>query len=245
MLKTVASFTLLLGLAASAQAVTYSLASGFSNASNPNGVWSFTQGSTLLGQQTLVGSNALNPALANGVWGVGPNLDTAVPFVGKTTQNGAATAPYSNADFLAGQVIVHSANSGDALFIHWTAPAAGTVSYLGSAWYAHSPVVRANNVFVTLGGTPLSGPTLINNTSSQASPVLLPGLTSTLVAAGTVLSFEIRKDAAQAFGSITGLNLTVDFTASPVPEPATYGLLMAGLLGVGAVVRRRSAAQRA
>jgi hypothetical protein len=241
-MKRLSTFSLLLALASGAQAVAvYSLASDFSDAANPNGVWSFTQGVTPLPHFLPTGGNALNPALTNGFWGTGSDLNVSVPFVGKTTQAGGTLSGYNNGDFLSGQVIAHSANSGSSLFVNWTAPAAGTISFSASAWYAQTPVNRVNEVYVSLQGTPLSGPTTINNTSSETNRVLFAG-TGLAVAPGDVLSFEIRKQAAQTFGSITGLDETVTFTATAVPESATMGLMLVGLAGVTAAARRRAVA---
>ncbi len=245
-MKSLCTLAVALALTGTAHALTpYSLANDFSDIDNPNGVWSFMQGSTALTHHSpLEGNgNTLNPAVANGFWGTGDDLNTDVPFVAKTVLNGANVIGYGNQDFVLGDVIAHSPNAGESLFINWTAPATGTISYNASAWYAHSGVLRANEVLVTLDGTSQGVASLINEVNDRDAPMPLWG-TSLAVAAGDVLSFEIRKEASQQFGSITGLNVAVDFTAAPVPEPAAYGLMMLGLGAVGAAARRRAGAAR-
>jgi hypothetical protein len=236
-----------LGLAATlfttlAQATTvYSLAGDFSNASNPNGAWSFTQGSTPLAHFFPSTPNGLNPALANGYWGTGSDLNTNTPEVGKTTLNGSAVG-YTDADFLSGDVILHSTNpgTGAAVAVNWTAPADGSIDVTGLTWYAHSAVSRSNDFVVTLGAATL-GTGVVSNTlhagSANALPFSFSGLS---VSAGTVLTLSYTPSAGQPFGSIAGLSETVTFTPSPVPEASTWAALTVGLALLGVQVRRRA-----
>lgn len=100
--------------------------------------------------------NTLNPAAANGYFGVASNF-SSVPFILETSQDGASTSPYTDDDFLAGDIIAHSTSPGGGapLFIDWTAPADGTITYSGEVWYAHSPVTRSNDYFLTLDADPI------------------------------------------------------------------------------------------
>src|SRR3954454_2298141 len=105
-----------------ALATTYDLKNDFSNVSNPNGAWSFKTGATLLTHfpQPSDG-NTLNPAAGNGYWGVGSSFNTLTPEIIKTTTNGSGAPPFTDADFLAGDVIAHSTNPGGGAFhIDWT-----------------------------------------------------------------------------------------------------------------------------
>lgn len=227
-----------------AQAATvYDLSSDFSNASNPNGVWSFTQGSTPLEHYSSSTANTLNPALANGYWGTGSNLNVNTPEVAKATTNGSTTGAYSNADFLNGDVILHSTNPGTGapLFINWTAPAAGTIDVSGLTWYAHSPVSRSNDVLVTLGANTLTNGVVSNSTNNGRSNAFSYSFSGLAVSAGTVLSVRYTPTSGQTSGSIAGLSETVTFTASPVPESSTWALMAAGLGLLASVAQRRQA----
>ena len=230
---------------AAAQAATvYDLSGDFSNASNPNGVWSFTQGSTPLAHYASSTANTINPALANGYWGTGSNLNVNTPEVAKVTVDGSTlTGGYSDADFLTGDVILHSTNpgTGEPLFINWTAPAAGTIDVSGLTWYAHSPVTRSNDVLVTLGTDTLISGVLSNSSNNGRSNALSYSFSGLAVSAGTVLSVRYTPTSGQTFGSISGLSETVTFTASPVPESSTWVLMAVGLGLVASVAKRRRA----
>lgn len=228
MLASIAVSCLALSAAPLTAGVVYDLGSDFSNASNPNGAWAFLQGSTPLSHFAQPGdSNGLNATAENGYWGVGSNFNSA-PTVIKVTQDGANTPTYNSGDFLAGDVIAHSTNPGGAdLLITWTAPDAGTISYAGSVWYAHSPVTRGNDYALSLnGGSALeSGNVNLGENRGNADTFVSAALLNVNV--GDVLALLLKPSAGQSFGSLSGLNLTVDFTA--VPEPGSALLLLTAL----------------
>lgn len=233
--------SLVFGAVVSQAAIVYDLESDFSHSLNPNGVWSFVQGSSALPLQSQpTDGNPLNGAAANGYFGVSNNFSTA-PFIFETSQDGASTSPYTDNDFLAGDIVAHSANPGGSnLFIEWTAPVAGTITYSGDVWYAHSPVTRSNDYFLTLdGGSNLAaGSVSSGNGMNRADPSTFASSGSIAVSAGDVLALELAPTAGQDFGSLAGVNLTVTLTASAAPEPGTYLLFGAGLLAITALMKR-------
>ena len=226
-------------LATPARAVVYTLAGDWSDAANPNGVWAYGPGLTHYAQPG--DGNALNPAAANGFWGTGPTFATA-PFMIRTTANGSAlTGGYGDGDFLAGDVIVHAANSGAPTFITWTAPGAGTIAVDSRVWYAHSPVARSADLAAFLNATTLGSATVTNGIT-RPSALTLVNAGGLSVAAGDVVRFSFAKSPGQQFGSLSGISASIDFTptaANAVPEPASWALLIAGFGGIGAAMRRR------
>ncbi len=237
MLKLAVPFAV--AMAGSAHAATYDLAANFSNASNPNGAWSY--GSPALahyGQPST--ANALNSAAADGYWGTGTDF-FAAPFILRTTANGASTGAYNNGDFLAGDVLVHGPNDGSAVAINWTAAAAGSISFTSSIWYAHSIVQRSEDVAVFLNGTSLGSVTVTNGITRANALTSLSG-SNLAVAAGDILSFRFSKSVGQQFGSLAGIGAVIDFTPNAtgaVPEPATWGMMILGFGAIGASMRRR------
>jgi len=220
-----------------AQAQTYDLAGDFSNSLNPNGAWSYGAGLSHHPQPST--ANALNSVAGNGYWGAGDDFFTA-PFILQATADGSTTGVYTDNDFLTGDVLVHASNDGSFVTISWTAQSAGSIDFSSSIWYAHSVVSRSQDVSAYLGST-LLGSVTVTNGIGRGDALSLSG-TNLSVAAGDSLMFRFSKAAGQQFGSLTGLNMIVDFTASPtgVPEPGSWAMMIVGFGAAGGALRRRS-----
>lgn len=224
-------------LPTAARAQVYSLSDDWSDAANPNGAWSYGPGLSHYAQPST--ANALNAAAGNGYWGSGADFFSS-PFMLKATINGAATGSYTNTDFLAGDVLVHAPNSGAPVSITWTAPGAGSIALASSVWYAHSIVARSDEIAALLNGNTIGSATVTNGITRANQAALANGIFT--VAAGDVLTFNVTKSANQQFGSIAGINATINFTPAvvgAVPEPATWATIILGFGMIGGAVRRR------
>ncbi|GAB2174899.1 hypothetical protein [Dongia sp. agr-C8] len=229
-----------------AQAATYDLAADFSSANSLGSPWSITyNGGTTLPTQAAVGSNGnhLEPAIPGAFFGTGTNLNSDNPFAFVAGKDGSQ-AGLTDGDFLTGDVVIHTPNSGSDLTIAWTAPVAGIIDNLVfDVWYAHSSVTRSNNVEFSLGATVLNW---VTSTAQNSNRSGAGGATGGPVSvnAGDLLTLTFAKTAGlppgSDFGSLTGLNLAFDFTASAVtPIPATLPLFVSALAGLGWFARRR------
>ena len=227
------------GLPAAAQAQVYSLSGDWSDATNPTGAWSYGPGLAHYAQPSSGPANDFNTAAANGYWGSGPDFFSS-PFMVKVTSNGSANGAYNDNDFLAGDVVVHSPNSGAPVAITWTAPSAGSIALTSSVWYAHSIVTRSNDILALLNSTTIGSATVTNGINRANQLTLANGIFT--VAAGDVLTFDFTKSAGQQFGSIAGISATINFTptaVSGVPEPAAWMTMIVGFGLIGGVVRQR------
>lgn len=232
--------------AAAGAATSYDLATDFSNAANPNGAWSFTQGATALTHfATPVDSNPFNASAGDGYWGVGPDFSIYTPEVVRTTADGTASGQTTE-DWKSGDVVVHSTNPGTGaqLLINWTAPADGVIDYSILAWYAHSGVHRSNDVLVTLDGALIGNGTVGYGLGYTRSTALTFSGTGVAVNTGDVLAVSFVAAPGQIYGSLAGIGEGVVFTPA-IPEPATWALWLGGALLLLAISRRRTEAAAA
>lgn len=238
-MKWVLSAVLIGVLAASAGAatITYDVTTDFSDVNNPNGVWSFKQGTTPFPRHaanTPV-TNSFDPAAANGYWGSNADYNSSVTKTavkGSSSTNGSTT--FTDNDFLAGDVVAHSTTPGNGgvVTLSWTAPSAGTITYNGSVWYAHSFVARSNDYAVLLNGVATGFTGTVSQGVTRSAPSTFSQSTLVPVSAGDVLSLQLTPHAGQTFGSLAGVTFHVTLT----PEPSAVGVLACAML---ALTRRR------
>lgn len=223
-----------------ASAVVYDLTSQWSTTNNPNGTWSYDQGSTPL-PLYVTNWNGCFTSAYNG-WAPSANAGNCLPAVLQMQSDDPG------GDFKTGDILVHSfdnANGGSngEASILWTAPVDGEITFDGDIWYAHSSVQRSNDFSLSLGSDVLASGTIAYNSGfTRSSPDTFSSSGSLAVQAGDVLKLLIMRSPGQSFGSLDGVQLTITETSS-VPEPGAAVLLLLGG-GIALLRTRRDLAQR-
>src|SRR5262245_13788559 len=141
-------------LSPASPAQTYNLRTDWSNAANPNGVWSIREGTSILPSGTWSSDFTPQPA-----W-----LGTS-PCMWLKAQS---TAGY---DVQVGDVGTHSSNSQASLGnVAWTSPGAGTINLSGGVWMIRD-IGRANDWFLRKNGGQLSTGSLFSGDAfNSANP---------------------------------------------------------------------------
>jgi hypothetical protein len=233
--------------ASAVRAATYDLSAGFDTANNVGSSWSVTySGGALPHQASAANNNPLYPAIpSGGFFGVGSDLNNDTPFAFKAAVNGSSAngvpgETLKDSDFLAGDIIVHTPDDGSALTISWTAPTAGILTDLiTSVWYAHSTVDRSNVVTTTVAGVFISSVPINNVVNRDRDHAGQSNVIPFNLDAGDLITLSFAKSGG-TFGSLAGVAMSFDFTASAVtPIPAALPLFVSALVGLGWLGRRR------
>lgn len=198
---------------------TYDLTNNWVNGPNPNGAWSYLQGSTVLPYQSSLSALTAPAPQTTGVGGgYAPANATGhvIPAMFKATASGQF--PSSPIDYSAGDIVVHSVDNGAGnpsageAVITWTSPADGQVTYSGAVWYAMSAYQRSNDfTFKNLSSntTLAAGTVSFSNGFTRANPKAFSSSAPIAVKAGDVLALTISRTPGQQPGSLTGVRLTI------------------------------------
>ena len=210
------------------QAQSFDLKTDWSDASNPNGVWRYRQGTTVLSSSTWAFDFTAQPAWLGGT-----------PAVWLKTQS---TAGF---DVVVGDVVTHTATNTNPLTnTVWTSPAAGTIDINGGVWMIRE-IGRSNDWFIRHNGSLLSSGSLSSGDPfNRASPFDLDTgsggvLNNIAVNAGDQIEISFQTTGNLA-GDYVGVNFGIILTA--VPEPGSLALMGLAASAAGLVVwkQRRS-----
>ena len=220
----------------------------WSEAANPNGNWSYRQGTSPLGHvstwQSTNGWSYGQPAWANGTQSPAPYIPAWVRAAG-TVDAGAPAI-----DWQIGDIVVHSqdgdnGNGQGPGNVLWTTPTRQTVQVSGSVWLTRH-LGRSVQWQLYKGAAVLTQGNLFDGDGfSRASPMALSSGSGGAAALQNIIlnageSLELRFNTTSTFGEIVGVNLTFNATPVPVPasRPVTLLLMATSLLTAGAFSRR-------
>jgi hypothetical protein len=208
--------TVLFGSIGSVQAqITYDLRNDWSDTANPNGVWSYRQGTT---------------PLTSGTWAF--DFTSQPAWLGTNPASLFRTQSTAGFDVQVGDIVLHSANAEAPLVnVAWTSPSAGTVDVSGGVWMIRD-IGRSNNWLLSHNGVQISSGALASGDPfNRSNPFDLNAGSGGIINDLSVQSGDIIQLAFQqttgGVGDYIGANLIINFT--PVPEPSTFTFLVLGL----------------
>jgi hypothetical protein len=211
----------------------YNLQSDWSKTNNPNGAWAEWKGSTILPHQVGTGD-----PFSNGLdfFAMGNSSGNFLPAWWKGTDGNVYTHSWDSSN---------GESYGESI-LTWTAPQAGTISLSGSIWYDHFGVSRSNDFYLFIEDTLLASGTIsVANHNGKANALtffdaLKTGqtLTDLTVRADDVVKLLIVQSSGQQWGTVSGVELIIAETATPVPLPSALLLFAPGLAGLAAIRRR-------
>ncbi len=219
----------LIAIAANSHAATYDLNADWSDSLNPNGVWTYREGTNALPHVSAFQGLSGDFASAQPAWTRFGTGSSNLPAWFKSTAT--VNLPH---DWQAGDIIMHSTDgfngigSGNGNVI-WTSPIDGFATISGNIWMGRD-IGRANHwALFDDGGLLTEGDIASGDIYDRNSPFLFSnGSGGSLVLQNVPVSigemFELRITKTSSPGDYVGVN----FTVNAVPEPSSALLLLSG-----------------
>jgi len=209
--------------------IIYDLSDDWSYSSNPNGTWSYNEGTNPLTNTEYE-------------WGGVTGETFWRPISGHNPPAMCKAVTTTNDNWQAGDVMIHSATptaEWGLANVTWTASSDGTINIDGFAWDAGHSSDRDDLWRLSVNDTIYAQKSSIyglNKIDAEAlfGANLVTGMSldEIEVVTGDVVKFEL--EALTTYGSFVGVDMQIDFTT--IPEPATVSLLVFGGL---ALLRKR------
>jgi hypothetical protein len=203
----------------------YDVTADYQTSSNGSGVWSY--GYSPLGGTgySLVAFDQSNTV----AWSMSNYSTLGTPAIWLNT------APYSQYGVAPGQLSLHPgpAAGGDFTLVRFTAPTIGTYKISGQFFAGDGGSMNGS---VVLDGN-INAPLQYFANTTDGS---IFNLNSMKLKKGETIDFAVGNNGSFYSGN-TPLSASIQIT--PVPEPETYAMLLAGLGLIGAAVTRRKAKQ--
>jgi len=227
----------LLTITATTSATIYDLNADWSDANNPNGVWSYRQGTTALPHVNAWQGLSGDFATAQPAWARFETGTSNLPIWLKSS-----AAVNITHDWLTGDVITHSTDGFNGIGsgvsnVIWTSPLNGFATISGNTWMGRD-IARGNHWALFDDGILLTeGDIFSGDSYNRATPFSFDtgsggalALQNIPVSIGEVFEFRITKTSTP--GDYAGVN----FTVNTVPEPST---LIFGVIGALGLAMRR------
>ena len=235
-----------------ASATTNDLETDWSDTSNPNGVWTYREGTDALPSvpnwTPLPVAPSVQPA-----WAPSVSSGNFLPAWFKSTTDNPI-----GMDFLVGDVVVHSTDALNGQFsgvsnVIWTSPINGVIDISGAVWMARD-IGRSNIWELLLNGVSLTSGVIFSGdpfdrdnpfdfAAGSGGPLVLDDIA---VSNGDVIELRIVKTSGS--GDIVGVKLTITpplIVDMPIPGLTQWGLiLMAALLATVLLWERRRVMSR-
>lgn len=202
---------------------TWDLKSEWSNAANPNGVWSYNaNGAPLTTFNPSFTGDSFTPAQPG--WQGGG----LIPIWFKSNSTSLNVNGVGTPDWLFGDVVLHSGSGGGYTDVTWTSPINGTINISGAVW-AVRDISRSNNWSLYHGANLLTGGTIGSgdpyNRGSPFSFTLGSGgagaVSNLAVVVGSVIQLRVGT---AGTGDYAGVNLTITAIPEPAAAVAALGL---------------------